>query len=744
MRRILPLLVLGAAIVAATQPDDKFSIVLIPDTQFYSLKDPATYRKQTQFIVDSATALRIRAAVHLGDITDKNTLLEWGFASQAHRILDNANIPYSVTTGNHDYASVEGESRRRRVATRFRQTFPPSRFSGQPWYGGHFGSGNETNYIMFNGAGLEFLVMNLEYAPPKDAMCWASRTLRQHATRRAIVATHCYLNADSSHNSTCDTDEDRNMVGGDGKAVWHEVVRQAPNVFLVVSGHRNGTERAARSRESGRLVDPSTKDTVHEILVDFQGQDGLHASPRIDSEHGDGWLALLQFDRRGKRVSARTKSVLGATTVNKTPQLFQPDPHLAFDYNMNSPPPSGPGTNPIPPTEIRFADRVVNPVSDGHQRNPRLASDTAGNWIAVWEDDRNENDTYQLRARGFDRDGCQQFAEITVNTSSTGNQIAPAIAADPTGRFVIVWQDDGGDDKYQIKMRGFNADGTERFPQQTVNEVAGGQQILPAIAMNETGDFVVTWQDDIGNDGKYQIKARRFNVAGSPKGGQFTVNTVADGQQRRPAIAMSRAGDFVIVWEDDAGNDGWYQVKARGFRADGSQRFAQRTVNESSTGQQLKPVVAMASDATFVVAWEDSGRDSYYQIKARGFSAAGVARYGNKTINASSGGQQRRPSIAMDAYDDGPTRGRFIVTWEDDLNDNNTYQVKARGFAADAGVIMGQVTINRNSRGQQVRPAVTLTRDGRFVVAWQDDLEENEVWEVLARGCTLKAKCEWP
>jgi len=356
--------------------------------------------------------------------------------------------------------------------------------------------------------------MSLEYAPPKDAMCWANDVLRANATRRAIVTTHCYLNADSAHNTTCDTDEDRNMVGGNGRAVWHEVVRQNPNVFLVLSGHKNGTERAARSRETGRFADQATRDTVHEILADYQGQLGLNASPPVLGEHGNGWLAILQFDPGKKRVS-----VLDATSVNVNPELFQPDHKLGFDYNLNAAPPAGPYTNPIPPSEIRFADRVVNAVSDGHQRNPRVASDAAGNWISVWDDDRNANGAYQVRARGFTPTGCERFRELTVNTVSTGNQIGPAVAADQQGRFVVVWQDDGGDDKYQVNMRGFNANGTERFAQRTVNEVAAGQQILPAVAMSAAGDFVVTWQDDAGNVSQ---RGRRPSLRPSKRGAGAT------------------------------------------------------------------------------------------------------------------------------------------------------------------------------------------------------------------------------
>jgi hypothetical protein len=739
--RIVLALALTSGIGAVGQPEDSFSVILIPDTQFYTLKDPATYRAQTKWIVDNIGELNTKAAIHLGDVTDQNDVEEWSEASEAHRTLDNSGLPYSVTTGNHDYEKISGE-RRSRVAERFNATFPHSRFGS--WYGGHFGPGTETNYILFNGAGRDFMVMSLEYAPPKDAMCWANRMLRANPTRRAIVATHCYLNRDGTYNDSCDTDPDRNVVGGDGRAVWNEVVRQNPNVFLVVTGHRNGAKHTIRSRETGLTATAATVDTVHELLTDYQGQKGLKADPVVSDDHGNGWLAILQFSRSARRVNVRTHSVLGATTLDPNPTWYQPDATLGFDYNFNSAAPPGPAANPIAPTDIRFADRVVNAVSSGHQRSPRVASDAAGNWVSVWDDDRNNNEKEQVRVRGFDSMGCERFPEVIVNTKSEGRQHASAVASDRNGRFVVVWQDDGGDDKYQIKMRGFNADGSQRFSQRTVNEVDDGQQVAPAIGMSADGSFVVTWQDDIQNDGKWQIKARRFTAEGTPIGGQFVVNTVDDGQQKRPAIGMNRAGEFVIAWEDDQGNDGKYQVKARGFRANGTQRFAQKTINADDTGQQLKPSVAVAPDASFVVTWEDSGNDQTYQIKMRGFAASGAQAFSQRTVNDGDDGNQLRPSISMAPYDESASSGQFVITWEDDFNNNDTYQVKARGFSSGGGQRMPQVTINRHSNGEQIRPAVTLTRDGRFVVVWQDDLENNDYWEILARGCTLTARCEWP
>ena len=127
----------------------------------------------------------------------------------------------------------------------------------------------------------------------------------------------------------------------------------------------------------------------------------------------------------------------------------------------------------------------------------------------------------------------------------------------------------------------------------------------------------------------------------------MTVNSVASGQQLKPDVAMADSGDFVVVWEDDKDNNGYYQIYARGFNANGSQRFADMTVNSVASGQQLKPAVAMTIDGKFVVVWEDDkDGNGYYQIYARGFNANGSQRFADMTVNSVASGQQRRPAIA--------------------------------------------------------------------------------------------------
>jgi hypothetical protein len=68
---------------------------------------------------------------------------------------------------------------------------------------------------------------------------------------------------------------------------------------------------------------------------------------------------------------------------------------------------------------------------------------------------------------------------------------------------------------------------------------------------------------------------------------------VSAGNQIQADIAMDYSGDFVIPWQDDQDQNGVYQILARGFYSDGSERFPDFTVNEKAAGQQWFPTVAV-------------------------------------------------------------------------------------------------------------------------------------------------------
>jgi hypothetical protein len=77
-----------------------------------------------------------------------------------------------------------------------------------------------------------------------------------------------------------------------------------------------------------------------------------------------------------------------------------------------------------------------------------------------------------------------------------------------------------------------------------VNTYTQSHQNDPAVAMDDDGDFVVTWVSVqergyvVDQTGVY---AQRFNANGEPVGGEFLVNTVVVNRQDSPAVAMDAA-----------------------------------------------------------------------------------------------------------------------------------------------------------------------------------------------------------
>ncbi len=731
---------------------DPFSIVLLPDTQYYAEKLPDdpdnTYYLQTQWIVDHQAAEDIRAAVHLGDITDNNTPDEWAIASAAHATLDAAGIPYSVLPGNHDFLD-DGDFGR--GDTLMGDYFGEDRFAGQPWYGGAYSASNTNNYITFEVDELRFLVLSLEYAPRKDPLCWAEDVIAAHPDHRVIVATHCHQTHGGEYTSSCPK-SDYTTTGRPPQAVWDELLARHSTIFLVAAGHVGDSEIRAKTGNTGH--------TVHEMLVDYQFEAGCdEALASSCTEHcrtghytGNGWLRLLTVDPVAGLIHASTLTVEDGNTdlfpggqpVLYCSPLFDPgfpnpsgddwydqdplDPDHHFDFPLLL------GTPPVYTYDdlgLRaFHDRTVNSTASGDQDRPAIALSGDGSFVAAWEDDSSAADgadNLDVLIRGFVPGGCEGFSDLSADVDTTGDQREPALAADASGNFVVAWADDTDDNgRYQIRARGFAPDGSERIAEFTVNSVATGEQRDPAIAMAPDGRFAIAWEDDPENDGDSQILVRGFAADGVELFADRSVHDEDQGDRVNPAVGMDASGNIVVAWQDDGDGNGYDQIHARGFDASGDEWFPRVTVNSVSDGQQRNPAIGVDDAGGFVVAWQDDpGNDGDYDIMARSFAAGGSPQ---TEWTVASGGQRRDPALAM------APGGAFAISWEDDGDGNGMFQVKAASWTSGGAPWHAEATVNHESAGQQINPAVGLADDGTLVVLWADDMDGNDVGQILGAG----------
>jgi len=276
---LLTLRIASSQEVRPAGKDEVFTVVLLPDTQFYSEKYPETFVAQTMWIRERAKIDNMKFVVCLGDIVQNaHVEKEWENAHEAARILDGV-IPYSSVPGNHDLVTKDKVITR--DSTLYNKYFGVERFQKEPWYGGHFGSSNDNNFCTFRAAGRDFLVLSLEFAPRDEALAWAAEVCQQHPGHNIIVATHSYLNLQGR---TTGQAKVADSTVNSGQQMWEKLVSKQPNVFMVACGHVGGVNLLISKNDTGGQV--------IEILTDYQNL----------AKGGQGWLRTMKFAPRENKI----------------------------------------------------------------------------------------------------------------------------------------------------------------------------------------------------------------------------------------------------------------------------------------------------------------------------------------------------------------------------------------------------------------------------------------------------------
>ena len=275
MQRVFIALALVMALAAPARAD--FTVVALPDTQNYSEDYPHIYDAQTQWVADNIVPYNIRFVSHLGDIVNQaGTLSQWQNAYNSMLTLDNAGMPYGTCVGNHDilypgdYNDPNG--------TNYLTYFNPSRYAGQPWFGGASPSGL-SNYQIIEVDGQEYLFLHLLIETPPAELAWAQGVLNANQDKPTWVSTHRYLfdwifdqGRYDAFNYTFEPPYRSDGIPADD--FFNNFVAANRQIYLVYCGHNHSEWRMSSTNNFGL--------TVHEVLADYQD----------DGNGGDGWLRI--------------------------------------------------------------------------------------------------------------------------------------------------------------------------------------------------------------------------------------------------------------------------------------------------------------------------------------------------------------------------------------------------------------------------------------------------------------------
>lgn len=400
---------------------------------------------------------------------------------------------------------------------------------------------------------------------------------------------------------------------------------------------------------------------------------------------------------------------------------------------------------------------LVNTITAGNQLQPTVASDHQGNFMIAWQGEDRTNGGYDIYYRtGTFTDGLSTGIETVVN-SLTGSQTAPAIAMDHSGNFVIAWQGANPTDAtlgQEIYARQGTLSGGLGASEFQVNDTLAGDQTNPTVAMAGVTNslFVIGWQSAVGSgeEASVEIFAKLYNPDGTPilpgstPVGEFQVNALTSQDQVNPCSALYYdAGtgkyDAIVAWESAGTQGTGTDIRAGFFTGDGTITSTDLLVNQTQSGQQRSPAVAVAENTGhFLITWQSNPQDGYsWGLYGRSFqnpTTAGSEFQINDQIQM---GPQTSAALAMTAT------GSTVVTWVgpdvpshgeevvEEGDGGHKPAVHARLFN-DAGVspVGSEFVVNLVS-GLEERPSATASDfDGNFVVVW-------ESWEDTGDGSSL-------
>jgi hypothetical protein len=176
----------------------------------------------------------------------------------------------------------------------------------------------------------------------------------------------------------------------------------------------------------------------------------------------------------------------------------------------------------------------------------QIASGSSGDFIITWVSRGQESETSNgIYAQRFNKNGNKTGVEFKVNKTEDFTSF-PDIAITDSGDFVIVWNSYHQVQLSQSDVLGqrFDSNGNKAGYEFLVNSLGGGQK-YPDIAIDNTGNFAVSWTN--GND-RGDILLQKFDKNGIKIGNEISQNSHNLIEDETSQVIMSGNGNFVSAW----------------------------------------------------------------------------------------------------------------------------------------------------------------------------------------------------
>lgn len=287
----------------------------------------------------------------------------------------------------------------------------------------------------------------------------------------------------------------------------------------------------------------------------------------------------------------------------------------------------------------------------------------------------------------------------TINTTTRNGQFGADNATRADGSSVVVWTDTFSSTDHDIRAQRINSLGAKVGPEIVVSG-SPLDESSPAVAMNDQGQFVVTWAQKLSN-GDTNVVAREYDPNGNAVGNIVQVG-VGTFQETDPDVAMDALGNFAVAYTRNTNNNNPDIFVKRYDHAD----QLLQVINVATTSKaETHSKIAMTPDGRFDVVWEEAFSSTDHDIKMNRYSASGALQGSTSPISLNTAFDET-PAVTMDNL------GNAVVAWE------RAGDIKARRVSS-TGALSGEINI-ASSSNFEFGPSVALRKGGgSFVVSYE-------------------------
>ena len=230
----------------------------------------------------------------------------------------------------------------------------------------------------------------------------------------------------------------------------------------------------------------------------------------------------------------------------------------------------------------------------GMALNPKVAMDSFGNAIAVWEQVTNTKTS--ILANYYEAGIGWGSAEV-IEDDDDADAAVPQVAMDPAGNAIVVWEQVTGSMTSILAARYVSPTGWTDAVILEANDTYDAN--APQIAIDPLGNAMVVWHQ--ANGSWTSIMANHYDVAADDWDGPVLIE---DGPENavKPQVAIDPWGDAMAVWEHSGGT--YYNIYANRYVSGTGWAASAVLLETNDTGDATVPQIAIDTQGFAIAVWQ--------------------------------------------------------------------------------------------------------------------------------------------